>query len=275
MEKHPLRTTRYMKNLHSHTQFCDGRAPMAEIAEAAFHAGFTEWGISPHSPICCESSCNMKKEIVPEYMREADRLKSLYYGRMRILTGMEVDYISPEFGPHIEFFRNLPLDYRIGSVHFVRTRDGRAIDCDGAAGRFLRFLADDFGGNLRYVVDTYFAMQMEMLEHGGFDIIGHLDKIGDNGSAADPELENHPWYSALVEKVIAKAVQKGVVIEINTKKFPTSSRFFPNEKWWPLLKRHNARVVISTDAHYPDKVAAGYADAIRLLRQYGIQPILE
>lgn len=139
------------------------------------------------------------------------------------------------------------------------------VDCDGPAARFLKVLDEDFGGDLRYVAETYYAMEMEMLETGGFDIIGHLDKIGDNGSVADPQLEEYPWYAELVEKVIAKAVEKGVVIEINTKKYPAQGRFFPNVKWWPLLKKYGARTVISTDAHYPDKVAAGYPDAYRLL----------
>lgn len=251
-----------LKNYHSHTEFCDARASMAEIARAAFEAGFEEWGISPHSPICCPSGANMKVADMDAFLLEANRLKREYDGRMKILTGMEIDYISPEFGPQIEYFRNLPLDYRIGSVHFVRTKDGRPVDCDGPAERFLKYLKDEYDGDLRYVAETYFSMQLEMLEAGGFDIIGHLDKIGDNGSAADPNLEDYPWYAELVEKVIAKAAEKGVTIEINTKKYPTQQRFFPNLRWWPLLKKYNARLVISTDAHYPDKVAAGYTDAI-------------
>lgn len=272
MEKNAQRNSRIMKNLHSHTQFCDGRATMSEMAEAAFNAGFEIWGTSPHSPISCYSNCNMKKEDVGIYIRESDRLKKLYDGRMKILTGMEVDYISSDFGPHIDYFKKLPLDYRIGSVHFVRTRDGRLVDCDGPAQRFLQFLTQDFNDDLRYVAETYFAMQLEMLEAGGFDIIGHLDKIGDNGSASDPELEDYSWYANLVEEVIANAAKRDIIIEINTKKYPVSGRFFPNIKWWPLLKQYKARVVISTDAHYPDKVSAGYTDALRLLNLHGILP---
>lgn len=256
---------RGLRNYHSHTEFCDARAPMAEIAEAAFKAGFEEWGISPHSPICCPSGANMKAEDVDAFLKEAERLKEQYRGRMKVLTGMEIDYVSPEFGPQIEYFQNLPLDYRIGSVHFVRTKGGKPVDCDGPSERFLKYLDEEYGGDLRYVVETYYDMELEMLEAGGFDIIGHLDKIGDNGSAADPDLENYEWYAVLVEKVIAKAVEKGVTIEINTKKYPAQGRFFPNERWWPLLKKYNAEIVISTDAHYPDKVAAGYADALMKL----------
>ncbi|MDE6268030.1 MAG: hypothetical protein K2M04_03005, partial [Muribaculaceae bacterium] len=36
--------------LHSHTQFCDGRAPMEVMARAAADAGFSRYGFSPHSP---------------------------------------------------------------------------------------------------------------------------------------------------------------------------------------------------------------------------------
>lgn len=255
-----------MINYHSHTEFCDGRDCMANMASAAFKAGFKIWGISPHSPICCDSAANMKAEDVDAFLAESSRLKMEYTGRMRVLTGMEIDYISESFGPHSDYFQNIPLDFRIGSVHFVRTKDNRPVDVDGPAERFLIFLRSEFDGDIRYVVDTYFKMELEMLEYGGFDIIGHLDKIGDNGSHAWPELENQQWYADYVEKVIAKAVEKNVMIEINTKKFNSSERFFPHERWWPLLKKYNARVVLSTDAHYPDKVDAGYNEALSRLK---------
>lgn len=264
-----------MTNLHSHTEFCDGRASMAEMAEAACNAGFKTWGFSPHSPICCPSGANMKEEDMDAYLAEAERLKKVYASRMHILTGMEVDYVSDEFGPHSEYFRTLPLDYRIGSVHFVRTRAGKPVDVDGPAERFLKYLESEYDCDLRYVAETYFEMEQEMLERGGFDIIGHLDKIGDNGSHAQADLEDKAWYAELVEKVIAKAVERGIIIEINTKKFDSGKRFFPSERWWPLLKKYNSMLILSTDAHYPDKVTAGYQSALDRLRAAGMESQLK
>lgn len=257
-------------NYHSHTEFCDGRKPMAEIAASAFSKGFTEWGISPHSPVCCDSGANMNFWDVPAFLKEADRLKRLYEGKMKVLAGMEIDYISPQFGPHIDYFRMLPLDYRIGSVHFVKNKEGRPVDVDGPAERFIKYLESEYDGDLRYVAETYFQMELEMLDLGGFDILGHLDKIGDNGSAADPCLEDHEWYAPLVESVIAKAVDKNMIIEINTKAFPLRGRFFPAVRWWPLLKKHEAKIVLSTDAHYPERVDAGYAEAMHRLEEHDL-----
>ena len=259
-----------MINLHSHTEFCDGRASMEEMAKAAYHAGFNKWGISPHSPICCPSGANMKADDMKAYLTESNRLKKKYDGLMQILVGMEIDYISKDFGPHSEYFRNLPLDYCIGSVHFVRSRTGKPVDVDGPANRFLKYLECEYEGDLQYVAQTYFSMELEMLEEGGFDILGHLDKIGDNGSHAQYDLEDQDWYSDLVEKVISKAVEKGVIIEINTKKFESGGRFFPSERWWPLLKKYNAKLILSTDAHYPEKVASGYKSALERLRNSGM-----
>lgn len=259
-----------MENYHSHTEFCDGRASMSEMAAAASLVGFDVWGTSPHSPVCCDSCANMKAESLLSYLEESARLKSLYEGKMKILTGMEIDYISPEFGPHIEYFRTLPLDFRIGSVHFVRTREGKSVDVDGPVERFLKYLDSEYDGDIRYVVETYFAMQIEMLKFGGFNVIGHLDKIGDNASAAFHNLEDQLWYADYVENVISEAVEKDVVIEINTKKYQTSGRFFPSERWWHLLKKYGSRIVLSTDAHYPDKVDAGYHEAYALLEKAGL-----
>ena len=259
-----------MENYHSHSEFCDARASMAEIASAAYKAGFKVWGTSPHSPICCASGANMKAKDIEAYLAESTRLKKEYEGKMKILTGMEIDYISDDFGPHTDYFQSLPLDYRIGSVHFVRTKDGKPVDVDGPAERFLDYLETEYDGDLRYVAETYFAMELEMLDSGGFDVIGHLDKIGDNGSHAWSELEGQPWYAALVEKVIEKATEKGVIIEINTKKFDTGHRFFPAERWWPLLKKYKANIVLSTDAHYPDKVMSGYYAALERLKDFGM-----
>lgn len=260
-----VRKTGRNYNLHSHTQFCDGRAPMREMAKAASESGFRLYGFTPHSPICVESPCNMNRQDVPVYLDEVFALRNIYEDCLLLPAGMEVDYVSRDFGPHIDYFRNLPLDYTIGSVHFIPSKENIPVDIDGSYERFNRHLHTVFDNDLRYVAEKYFEQVLMMIESGGFDILGHLDKVAGNVCKADPELEHQHWYSALIEDVIESAVCTGVLVEINTKTFDSAGRFFPAEKWWPLLKEKRASLVINSDAHYPDLVNAGRTEAfIRL-----------
>lgn len=258
------RTDRY--NFHSHSQFCDGKAAVEEIIEAAYNKGFEVWGISPHSPVCIESPCNMTREDIPLYIDEMNRLKGVFQGRMQLLTGMEVDYLSRDFGPHTDYFLKLPLDYRIGSVHFVPNQDGIPLDCDGSAERFARYLKDGYQGDLRYVVERYFEQVLTMLELGGFELLGHFDKIIGNASEIDPTIETRHWYEALIVDVIRLAKETGVVVEINTKAIEARKRFYPARRWWPSLKEAGVVIAVNSDCHHPDLTDLGRSAALDALK---------
>lgn len=257
----------YDYNLHSHTQFCDGRASMETMAAAALDCGMKIYGFSPHSPVPVESGCNTAKERMDEYLAEASRLRDLYDGKMRILTSMEVDFLSADFGPHIDYFQRLPLDYMIGSVHFVPNQEGIPIDCDGKFDNFSRNLELYFRNDLRYVVEKYFEQVLTMLERCGFHILGHLDKIAGNASQADPDIENQRWFEALIDDVVSHAVSAEVTVEINTKAFNDKKRFFPADRWWHKVLSAGLPIAVNSDAHYPDRIAAGRQEALQCLRK--------
>lgn len=258
-------TDRY--NFHSHSQFCDGKATVAEIASAAYSQGFEVWGVSPHSPICIPSPCNMAREDVPAYLDEMSRLRDEYAGRMRMLTSMEIDFLGRDFGPHIDYFQKLPLDYRIGSIHFVPNQDGVPLDCDGSAERFAGYVKDGYAGDLRYVVERYFEQVLTMLELGGFEMLGHFDKIIGNACEVDPMIENQHWYESLILDVIRLAKETGVVVEINTKAIEARKRFYPARHWWPLLKEARIPLAVNSDCHHPDLTDLGRAAALDLLNE--------
>ncbi len=254
-------------NFHSHSEFCDGRSPISEISKAACAEGFKVWGVSPHSPIATESDCNMTREDIPKYLAVMDKLKEQYDGRMRLLTSLEIDFLGRDFGPHIDYFQNLPLDYRLGSVHFVPNQDGRQLDCDGSQERFNRYLNLGFGGDLRYVVEKYFEQILTMLELGGIDLLGHFDKIIANASGVDSTIEDQPWYEALIDDVISHAASSGVVVEINTKGFESRGRFFPADRWWPKLIAAGIPLAVNSDCHYVTKTNYGRLEALTRLAE--------
>ncbi len=252
-------------NLHSHTQWCDGRAAVDVMAHAAAEAGMTHYGLSPHSPIPIASPCNMAREAVGEYLTEGAMLKELYRGRMAVLLSMEIDYLSPDWGPATPFFRSLPLDYRIGSVHFIPDLKGGFTDVDGSPERFARYLAERFDGDLHYVIDTFFDQTEAMIAGGGFDIIGHFDKIGYNASTVEPGIDRAPWYKARIRRIIDAIAAAGIAAEINTKAYAATGRFFPSAEWWEDLLRADIPIVVNSDAHFPELVNAGRPEALAIL----------
>lgn len=254
-----------MYTLHSHTEFCDGRAPMDVMARAAFDAGMMVYGFTPHSPLPIESPCNMKWEDVDAYLKEADRLKHEYDCKMGILTGMEVDFLSDDFGPHSPEIQAIPLDYRIGSVHFVPNQRGELFDCDGSVERFARNLKEHYDSDLRYVVERFFDQTLRMIELGGFEIIGHFDKIIGNATPLDDSIEQSGWYRRLVEKTISALKGSEIFVEINTKALDSRNRFYPDPVWWPALIEAKLPLLVNSDAHYPELINAGRPDALSLL----------
>ena len=240
---------------HSHTQFCDGRAAMDDFARAAVEAGFTHYGFSPHSPVPIESPCNMSFESVPAYLDEFRRIRDSY-PQVKFYAGMEIDYLGPQWGPSHEYFASLPLDFRIGSVHFIPDREGCMIDIDGNAERFRANMASHFHDDIRSVVETFYSESLSMLEAGGFDILGHFDKVGQNASAYCPGVEDETWYQALVDDMIRLIIDRKPIVEINTKAKAVHGRIFPSERYLPRLIEAGVPLIVNSDAHVPALIDA-------------------
>lgn len=242
-------------NLHSHTQFCDGRADMEEFVKSAIEMGFTHYGFSPHSPLPILSTCNMKHENVSKYLDEFNRLRTEYGDKINLYVSMEIDYLGDEWGPSNSYFDSLPLDYRIGSVHFIPSDFGY-IDVDGSADNFKIKMEKYFYKDIRHVVETFYRQSTKMLEAGGFDIIGHFDKIGHNAGHYKEGIETEVWYRKLVYDLMDLIIEKGVVVEINTKAWLDHHRLFPNVEWLPYLKEKGVPMIVNSDAHFPHLINA-------------------
>lgn len=251
-------------NLHSHTEFCDGRATMEAFARKAVEEGFLIYGFTPHSPIPFISSCNMLKDNVGRFAEECERIKK-QYPQTLFLKGMEIDYLGTQWGPSTSFFSDLGLDYSIGSVHFIQNKKKEWIDIDGSNESFAVKLHKDFNNDLDYIIKSFFGQSMEMVIKGGFNIIGHFDKIADNASFVSPGIEDTQEFISQVENLIAEIKKAGLTAEINTKKVDAKKRFFPHTRYWKVLIDNEIPIVVNSDAHVPALINAGRDEAFSIL----------
>ena len=253
-------------NFHSHTQFCDGHASMELMARAAVGAGMRHYGFSPHSPIPVSSPCNMLRADVDVYLAEVQRIKTMpELQSCRFYAAMEVDYLGDDWGPVNEYFKSLPLDYIIGSVHFIPSQSGEYVDIDGHFDSFAKRMKAYFRDDIDYVVDTFYRQSRAMVEAGGFDILGHFDKVGQNASYYAPGIEDGSHYRQCVESLIDMIIDRRCVIELNTKAREQHGRFFPGERYLPVLADAGITILVNSDAHQPDRIDASRGEAFNLL----------
>lgn len=259
-------------NFHSHTQFCDGRATMEEFIVEAIEEGFTDYGFSPHSPIPFETSCNMSKTDALSYLSEYNRLKEKYGKRIRLYFSMEIDYINDDWGPSAEYFDSFPFDYKIGSVHFIPpfSNHDEYVDIDGQFESFKEKMQTYFNEDIESVVRSYYRQAIDMIEHGGFDIIGHFDKIGHNASLFQTGIEDERWYENLVKEEFDAIMDNHLIFEINTKALSEHNRTFPNERYYSWFEKYDAPILINSDAHFPKLINAGRLETIEKLSKMGI-----
>lgn len=264
-----------LTNYHSHCSFCDGRAPLEDFIKEAIRQGFTSYGVSSHAPLPYSTPWTMEWEGIPSYLEECARLKTKYASQIEIYAGMEIDYLNEDSNPSVPAFRELPLDYRIGSVHLLYDDLGTIVDVDCSADKFRGIVDQYFSGDLVKVVHLYYQRLQRMVELGGLDIVGHADKMHYNASMYRPGLLDEAWYDSLVSDYFAAIANKGYMLEINTKAFHLLGTFYPNERYFTLFKNLGIPVVVNSDAHYPQKVNDGRPEALKALRRVGYETVME
>lgn len=206
----------------------------------------------------------MSPESVADYLAEFRRIRDTYT-QVQFFAGMEIDYLGRMWGPSNEYFSNLPLDFRIGSVHFIPDRNGVYVDIDGKAERFIANMNRHFNNDIRYVVETFYTASAEMIEAGDFDILGHFDKVGQNATAYRPGIEDESWYQSLVSSLIDLIIERRPIVEINTKAKAAHGRIFPSERYLPRLVEAGVPLIVNSDAHSPALIDASRDYAFALL----------
>ncbi|WP_448777668.1 histidinol-phosphatase [Bacteroides congonensis] len=264
-----------LTNYHSHCLYCDGRANMEDFIRFAISEGFSSYGISSHAPLPFPTAWTMEWDRMEDYLSEFARLKRKYADKIELAIGLEIDYLNEDSNPASSRFRELPLDYRIGSVHMLYSPEGKIVDIDTPADTFRQLIDKHFDGDLDSVVRLYYKNLLRMVELGGFDIVGHADKMHYNASCYRPGLLDEPWYDTLVLGYFVEIARRGYIVEINTKAYHELGTFYPNERYFSFLKESGIRVQVNSDAHYPERINNARAEALTALKQAGFTSVVE
>lgn len=266
----------YLSNYHSHSTFCDGRGSMEDFVKFAVSKAVRKYGFSAHSPLPFSTFWNMELDDMPEYIAEFHRLKAKYSAQIDLYIGLEADYIHNHFELQHTLYSYAEFDYIIGSIHYMDPLPKGGFWCiDGSFTDFYAGLKALFDGEIRPAVERFFDMSESMILKGGFDIVGHFDKISLNASrCADFEITDS-WYQNRVGELLQAIKKQGLILEINTKSLREKGLVYPDFQFLPLIKELEIPVTVNSDCHYPTNILDSYEPVYAQLKKTGIASCMQ
>lgn len=257
----------YRQNLHTHNHYCDGNGTLEEFTQAAIEAGLDTLGFSCHAYQFFSPVYTISPEDTVRYKAEIARLKEKYAHKIRLLAGLEIDmYARPDI---------TGLDYTIGSSHFLRFGD-QYVEFDKKASIFREILNQYFDGDIWKFLQKYFEDLSKLSSHGTFDIVGHFDLVTRH-CESEPFFDmNDKAYRDLALEAVHTIAKDIPLFEVNVGAFAYGTRSYPYPNPFVIreLKAIGASVIITNDAHSPDKLTSGLDRGIELIKACGFDEVM-
>ncbi len=253
-------------NLHTHTNYCDGKSSAAEMARTAYEKGFSALGFSSHGYTPFDVSWCMHSDKLNSYINEISELKREYKGRMDIYLGLERDLYS-----EIDGFK---YDFVIGGVHYVNF-DGKMLAVDESADIFSDIVKRYFGGDAMGFVKAYYREVSKLASRDDIDIVAHFDLITKFNSINPMFDESSAEYQKAALCALDAFCGTDKIFEINSGAFIRGlrSQMYPADF---LLKEINKRgfgIVISGDCHSSSELGAYFNEAVDFAAACGFKYI--
>lgn len=245
-----------MTDYHMHSILSDGKNAYEEMIQSAIAKGLDEIGFADH--VCLKPVSWAISEIDIPVMAEQIRiLKERYKDRIRVKFGVEMDYL-PGLEDEIKSLTNsLPLDYVIGSVHFIGDWN---FDTDKSL--YGKWSNDE-------LYQMYFELVQKAARSGLFDIIGHLDII--KKFRVYPESDQ----SQLIDDTLKIIKESGTVVELNTGGADRPcAEFTPAPSIVAQCHYHHIPLTLTSDAHKTEQIARHFGTAVDLLRKIGVKELV-
>jgi len=245
-----------MIDYHTHSLYSDGKNTYSELLNTAYEKKLSEIGFSDH--LCLYyPDWSVKESQLSKLSDDVISLKNNSSIPVKVKFGFEVDYIEGREDEIKKMLDKFPLDYVIGSVHYIKSWNFDTI-------------ADDYDSvNIDKFYNDYFLLIQKAAKSKLFDIIGHADLA--KKFAFYPSLN----LDALYEETAKVFAASDVVVELNTSgRDKPCKEFYPSAGFLKQCFKHDVPVTLGSDSHHISHIARYFNDAIQLLKEIGYTQIV-
>lgn len=241
---------------HMHSVLSDGKNSYEEMIKTAIDIGLEEVGFSDH--VCLKTVDWAVMPIdIPVMTEQILELREKYSSQIKVRYGIEMDYFPGKEKEILKIISGLPLDYVIGSVHFIGDWN---FDTDKSL--YGKWTNDE-------LYNMYYELVQLAAKSGLFDIIGHLDII--KKFRVYPESDQ----SQLMEDTLKVLKESNVVVELNTGGLDRPcAELTPSPELVARCYHHHIPMTISSDAHGTNQIARHYETALNLMKKIGFEEIV-
>lgn len=175
--------------------------------------------------------------------------------------GIEADFIPGSEDRMANLLQARDFDYVIGSVHFIAEK---ALDMDD-------YSIWDGGSSAEQIWRRYFETLGEAARSGLFDILAHPDLVKVWGRERPlPEGDLRRYYELAIDGI----AESGIAIEVSTAGLrKRAQEIYPAPAFLTMCLEAGAPIALSSDAHVPADVGAGYEQALELLERAGVSEL--
>lgn len=254
-------------NLHTHTDFCDGKAPAEDYVKKAIELGFHTIGFSSHSHTEIPNDVCLSADET-SYHNEIIRLKDKYKNDIFVAHGIEQDFMSNPY--------TYDYDFVIGSLHYLFHND-KYISVDYSKERFTYIIKNEYLGDVMAFIKDYYSSEAKIAEITKCNIVGHLDlirKFNDGNAFFD---ENDKQYQKYALDAVDEILENCNLFEINTGATARGATKTPYPSSFILkyICQKGGRVILGSDSHSPDTLGAYFDEAIIIAKQNGFKSIVQ
>ncbi|KAK4705183.1 histidinol-phosphatase (PHP family), partial [Phenoliferia sp. Uapishka_3] len=270
---------------HSHSgQFCShAKGTLEEVVKEAIRRGWSTLGMSEHVPRYRlqdlypeeeESGVQQLSTTFEAYLVEAWRLKSLYASQIKILVGVETEFINEDGLDKLAELLDLHRDriqYVVGSVHHCHEQpiDFDKPRFDAALGSFAG--PDDLE-RFSQLFCAYFDAQYTLLQRLKPAVIGHFDLC--RLYYPERDFMSFPEVWSKIERNISFGVGYGALFEINASAFRKGwDSAYPGPDVFEAIVAQNGRFTLSDDSHGPLAVGLHYDKTFEYMCEMGLREL--
>jgi histidinol-phosphatase (PHP family) len=178
---------------------------------------------------------------------------------VELRLGIEIDFVPGKEEQMDRFAAALPYDYIVGSVHRV---DSEEVDHPDHREIYDRWDTYD-------LYEAYYENVRKAVLSGRFDILGHPDLIKIFRHFPDRDI------TTMLEETADAVAESGIVVDVNAAGLRKPvGEIYPSRDFLEMFYRRGVPITLSSDAHAPDEVAAGYDKSLKLVRDVGYREVV-